>query len=85
MAAAAVQRDVMRMFYGPIPRGLNLREPLVPQRLPFENFGIVRNNFQAWLYVWRMEPLSEKRYNQGDIYRFGKTHKRKFVEVIKMS
>ena len=84
MAAAAVQRDVMRMFYGPSPMDLNLPKPIVPERqAPFEDFVLSRNNFRGWLHVWKMEPLPERRYNQGDIYRFGRAHKRKFVEVIK--
>ena len=85
MAAAAVQRDVLKMFYGPVPRGLNLPQPdIVPERLaPFEDFVLARNNFPGWLHVWKMEPLPERRYNQGDIYRFGRAHKRKFVEVVK--
>ena len=56
MAAAAVQRDVLQMFYGPVPRGLNLPKPMVPRRLaPFEDFVLVRNNFNGWLNVWRKE------------------------------
>ena len=55
---------------GPIPRGLNLLQPdIVPERLaPFEDFVLARNNFQGWLHVWKMEPLPERGYNQGDIY-----------------
>ena len=84
MAAAAVQRNVMTMFYGPAPRGVNLPQPIVPERqAPFEDFVLARNNFHGWLNVWKMEPLPERRYNQGDIYRFGRAHKRKFVEVVK--
>ena len=52
--AAAVQRDVMEMFYGPIPRGLNRPKPdIVPERLaPLEDFVLLRNNnFQRWLHV----------------------------------
>ena len=74
MAAAAVQRDVLQMFYGPPPRGR-------PQ--PQEDFVLVRNNFRGWLHVWKMELSPKRRYNQGDIYRFGRAHKRKFVEVVK--
>ena len=84
MAAEAVQRDVLQMFYGPPPRGRNLPQPIVPQRqAPFEDFVLARNNFHGWLNVWRMEPLPERHYNQGDIYRFRRAHKIKFVEVVK--
>ena len=84
MAAAAVQRDILQMFYGPLPRGRNLPQPIVPERqAPFEDFVLVRNNFRGWLHVWKMKPLPERPYNQGDIYRFGRAHKRKFVEVVK--
>ena len=84
MAAAAVQRDVMRMFYGPIPRGRNLRQPIVPQRLaPFEGFVLARNNFQGWVNVWKMEQFPERRYNQGDIYRFRTAHEEKFMRTVK--
>ena len=84
MAAAVVQRDVLQMFYGPPPKGRNLPQPIVPQRqAPFEDFVLARNNFHGWLNVWRMEPLPERHYNQGDIYRFRRAHKIKFVEVVK--
>ena len=71
-AAAAVQRDVLRMFYVPLP-----------SVALFEGFVLVRNNFREWFHVWRMEPLPERRCNQGDIYRFGRAHNRKFVKVVK--
>ena len=84
MAAAAVQRDVLKMFYGPVPRDLNLPKPMEPQRLaPFEDFVIVRNNFKGWLNVWRMELLLDRLYNQGDIYQFRRVHKEKFTNVVK--
>ena len=84
MAAVAVHRDIMKMFYGSPPMGANLPKPIVPKRqAPFEDFVLARNNFGGWLHVWKMEPLPERRYNQGDIYRFGRAHKRKFVEVVK--
>ena len=67
MAAAAVQRDVMQMFYGPPRRGRNA---------PLEGFVLATNHFQGWLHVWKMEPLPERPYNQGDIYRFGRAHKK---------
>ena len=84
MAAAAVQRDVLEMFYGPVPRGLKLAKPMDPQRLaPFEDFVLVGNNFNRWLNVWRMELLLDRKYNKGDIYQFRKAHKVKFMEVVK--
>ena len=84
MAAAAVQRDVLEMFYGPVPRGIKLPKPMEPQRLaPFEDFVLVRNNFNGWLNVWRMETLLDRKYNKGDIYQFRKAHKEKFMEVVK--
>ena len=72
------------MFYGPPPRDLNLPKPIVPQRqAPFQDFLLARNNFHVWLHVSKMELLTERSYNQGDIFRFGRAHKRKFVKVIK--
>ena len=59
-------------------------QAIVPERLaPFEDFVLARNNFRGWLHVWKMEPLPERRYYQGDIYRFGRAHRGKFVEVVK--
>ena len=78
MAAAAVQRDVLKMFYGPVPRGLKLAKPMEPQWLaPFEDFVLVRNNFNGWLNVWRMEFLLDNINNNGDIYQFKKAHEEK--------
>ena len=82
--STAVQRDVLKMFYGPVPRGLNLPKPMVPQRLaPFADFVLVRNNFNGWLDVWRMKLLLDRIYNKGDIYQFRKAHEEKFVNVVK--
>ena len=62
MAAARYSSDVLRMFYGPIPREekTNLPEPLKPDLTTlFDGFLISQNNFQEWLRVWRMD-ISER-------------------------
>ena len=54
MAAANFSRDVLEMFYGPIPNEDNqrLRAPIRPcKRLGFQS---ARNNFNEWLRVWKM-------------------------------
>ena len=71
MAAAAVQRDVLEMFYGLVPRGINLPKPITPKRVErFEGFLLVRNNFKGWLNVWRIELSLDRKFNKGDIYQF---------------
>ena len=84
MAVAAVQRDVLKMFYGPLPRNLNLPQPIVPQRQgqTFEEFVLARNNFRGWLDVWKLELWPDMTTKKGDIYQFREKNKRKFVEVI---
>ena len=54
MAAASFSRDVLEMFYGPIPNEENqrLRAPIRPRRR--FDFEIERNNFNKWLRVWKM-------------------------------
>ena len=54
MAAANFSRDVLEMFYGPIPQDVQQRLsiPVKPSR-GFD-FEIVRNNFGEWLRVWKM-------------------------------
>ena len=54
MAAAIFSRDVLGMFYGPIPNDANqrLRAPIRPSRR--FDFEIVRNNFNQWLRVLKM-------------------------------
>ena len=71
MAVAAVQRDVLEMFYSPVPRGIKLPKPMEPQRLEqFEGFVLVRNNFKGWLNVWRMELTLDRKFKKVDIYQF---------------
>ena len=84
MAAAAVRRDVLEMFYGPPPMDLNLPQPIAPRREgeTFEEFVLVRNNFRGWLDVWKMELWPDMTKKKGDIYQFREKNKRKFVEVI---
>ena len=54
MAAANFSRDVLEMFYGPIPNEENqrLRAPIIPRRKV--DFEIARNNFNQWLRLWKM-------------------------------
>ena len=47
-------RDVLEMFYGPIPNEENqrFRAPIRPRRR--FDFEIERNKFNQWLRVWKM-------------------------------
>ena len=79
-----MQREVLKMFYGPVQRGLKLPKPIEPQRLePFEDSVLVRNNFNGWFNVWRMELLLDRKFNKGDIYEFRRAHEEKFVNGVK--
>ena len=70
----------------PNPKGPNLPRPMVPQRLaPFEGFVLARNNFHRWLNIGKIKPLSERRYNQGDICLFRRAHEEKCVRTVKMN
>ena len=84
MAVARVQRDVLQMFYGPIPReqNRNLHRPLFPQQIPmFDLFVLSQSNFQEWLQVWRM-IISEENPNNRDLLVFARENKAKFTNLV---
>ena len=78
MAAANFSRDVLKMFYGPIPNEENqrLRAPIRPRRFDFE---IDRNNFNQWLRVWKMSVPGGNR----DLLKFFQKTKTRFIDVCK--
>ena len=63
MAAANFLRDVLEMFYGPIEENQRLRAPISPS---IGGFKIVRNNFNQWLPVWKMQVTK----NNKDLFKF---------------
>ena len=75
MAAANFLRDVLKMFYGPIEEKQRLRLPISPNiRGEFE---IVRNNFNEWLRVWKMQAKK----NNKDLFNFFQKTKNSFINV----
>ena len=75
MAAANFSRDVLEMFYGPIKENRRLRPPISPNiRGEFE---IVRNNFNQWLPVWKMQVTK----NNKDLFKFFQKTKNSFMNV----
>ena len=77
MAAANLLRDVLEMFYGPIKENQRLKPPIIPNRRG--GFKIVRNNFNEWLRVWKMQPTK----NNKDLYKFFQKTKDSFINVSK--
>ena len=77
MAAASFSRDVLEMFYGPIPNEENqrLRAPIRPRRR--FDFEIERNNFNNWLRVWKMRVPGGNR----DLLKFFQKTKNRFIDV----
>ena len=77
MAAANFSRDVLEMFYGPIPKEFQqwLRLPITPMRR--FDFEIVRNNFGQWLRVWKMRVPGGNR----DLLKFFQRTKNRYIEV----
>ena len=77
MAAANLSRDALEMFYGPIPQEdkQRLRAPIRPRTRFY--FEIVRNNFNQWLRVWKMDvPVGN-----GDLLKFFQKTKIRFMDV----
>ena len=75
MAAANFSRDVLEMFYGPIEENQRLIAPTSPTiRGEFE---IVRNNFNEWLHVWKMQVTK----NNKDLFKFFQKTKKSFINV----
>ena len=79
MAAATFSRDVLEMFYGPIPNEVNerLRKPIRPLRR--FDFQLARNDFNQWLRVWKMSVPGGNR----DLLKFFQKTKPRFIEVCK--
>ena len=77
MAAANFSRDVLEMFYGPIPNEENqrLRAPIRPRRR--FDFEIARNNFNQWLGVWKMIVPGGNRV----LLKFFQKTKNRFIDV----
>ena len=75
MAAANFSRDVLEMFYGSIEENQGLPAPISPSIRG--GFEIVRNNFNEWLRVWKMQA---KRDNK-DLFKFFQKKKNSFISV----
>ena len=75
MAAANFSRDVLELFYGPIDENQMLKTPITPNRRG--GFKIVRNNFNEWLRVWKMQVTK----NNKDLYKFFQKTKDSFINV----
>ena len=77
MAAANFSKDVLEMFYGPIPQ--DVKQRLIPPIRPSRrlDFEIVRNNFGEWLRVWKMRVLGGNR----DLLKFFQRTKNRFIDV----
>ena len=75
MAAANFSRDVLEMFYGPIEENQRLIAPISPSIR--SGFKIVRNNFNEWLRVWKMQVTK----NNKDLYKFFQKTKNSFINV----
>jgi len=84
MAAARYSSDVLKMFYGPIPREekTNLPEPLKHDFTAlYDGFQISQNNFQEWLRVRRMD-ISERNPNKKDLLKFARENKEKITDLV---
>ena len=77
MAAANFSRDVLEMFYGPIEEKKTLTPPINPTVIG--EFEIVRNNFDKWLRVWKMQATK----NNKDLFKFFEKTKNSFINVCK--
>ena len=75
MAAANFSRDVLEMFYGPIEESQGLIAPIRPTIMG--EFEIVRNNFDQWLRVWKMQVTK----NNKDLFKFFQKTKTSFINV----
>ena len=75
MAAANFSRDILEMFYGPIEESQGLIAPIRPTILG--EFEIVRNNFDQWLRVWKMQVTK----NNKDLFNFFQKTKTSFINV----
>ena len=75
MAAANFSRDVLEMFYGPIEESQRLIAPIRPTIMG--EFEIVRNNFDQWLRVWKMQVTK----NNKDLFKFFQKTKTSFISV----
>ena len=75
MAAANFSRDVLEMFYGPIEESQGLIAPIRPTIMG--EFEIVRNNFDQWLRVWKMQATK----NNKDLFKFFQKTKNSFINV----
>ena len=77
MAAANFSKDVLEMFYGPIEENQGLPTPISPSIRG--GFEIVRNNFNEWLRVWKMQPTRKNK----DLFKFFQKTKISFINVRK--
>ena len=75
MAAANFSRDVIEMFYGSIEENQRLPTPISPSIRG--GFEIVRNNFNEWLRVWKMQVKSGNK----DLFKFFQKTKNSFINV----
>ena len=75
MAAANFSRDVIEMFYGSIDENQRLPTPISPSIRG--GFEIVRNNFNEWLRVWKMQVKSGNK----DLFKFFQKTKNSFINV----
>ena len=75
MATANFSRDVLEMFYGPIEENQGLPTPISPSIRG--GFEIVRNNFNEWLRVWKMQPTR----NNKDLFKFFQKTRNSFINV----
>ena len=75
MAAANFSRDVIEMFYGSIEENQRLPTPISPSIRG--GFEIVRNNFNEWLRVWKMQVKSGNK----DLFKFFQKTKNSFISV----
>ena len=77
MAASNLSRDVLEMFYGPIENNKRQNPPIIPNIR--SGFKIVRNDFNDWLRVWKVQVTN----NNKDLYKFFQKTKGNFLEVAK--
>ena len=75
MAAANFSREVVEMFYGPIEENQRLPTPISPSIRG--GFEIVRNNFNVWLRVWKMQVESDNK----DLFKFFQKTRKSFISV----
>ena len=77
MAATNFSRDVLEMFYGPIEDKQRLPNTISPTIMG--EFEIVRNNFNDWLRVWKMQVTK----NNKALFKFFQKTKNSFINVCK--